>query len=447
MKVRVLGVLGGVLVAGVLVSVAGAASRSAARPTIEWVRDFQGVTPVNIFARTAGGEIAIHEPLNQFGFLEGIAVTPDGRTAYVSSLPGSPSRRRVVTPVDLVTGVAEAQIKLPQPGFPSGVAVAPDGNMAYVVDAGNGGPPFSSIVPISVATNTVGTPIALPNLTGNLVISPDGHTLWAEQELGAFENQLWLTPIDLATDTPGSGFMIGFGNGEDADLAVTPNGQTLYATTGRFQLLRVDTETHAVTVIGLPHNSAFETMSYGVAVNPAGTEVLVGNWDSQAVVPVRVATNAVGTPIIVASVGTAETVAWGPAGKTAWVDGVAPITGRTVGARIPNAIGESIAMTPDQPPVAKFTTTQHRGQARFDAAASYPQSTAIATYAWNYGDGTSAVTTTPTTTHTYMTPGTYTVTLTLTDTAGTSTTQVYTGRSMLRNGSLIAQATHTVTIS
>ena len=40
--------------------------------------------------------------------------------------------------------------------------------------------------------------------------------------------------------------------------------------------------------------------------------------------------------------------------------------------------------------------------------------------------------------------GTYTVTLALTDKAGTSTIQVYTGRSMLRNGSSIARATHAI---
>jgi hypothetical protein len=447
MKLPAAGALASVVIGGLLVSSAAqAASRPEPMPTIEWVRDVQGVTPVNIFTRTAGAQIPITEPVEQFGAPEGIAVTPDGKTAYVVSdtIDIGPS---VVTPVDLATRTAEPQITLP-PGSPVGVAVTPDGKTAYVLDAGTGPGVDGSIVPINVATNTPGTPILVPNLSGQLAISPDGKTLWVEGTTFANATKLWLTPIDLATDTPGTTFMIGSGvNFGAADLTITPNGQTLYATTTRFQLLRVDAVTHAVTVIALPHNSTYWAASSGVAVNPAGTEALVGteNFDPAFMVPVRVATNAVGAPITIPN-NFADTAAWGPAGKTAWVNGVTPLTGRTVGASVPTDQSVSMAMTPDQPPVARFTATHHGLQARFDADASYPQSTSVATYAWNFGDGTKTTTTTPIITHTYAASGTYTVTVTLTDTAGTSTTQIYTGRSMLRNGSSIAQAVRALTI-
>jgi PKD repeat protein len=451
MKLRTVGALASVVIGGLLLSSAAqAASRPEPKPTIEWVRDLldpQGVTPVNIFTRTAGAQIPITGPLHRVEAPEGIAVTPDGKTAYVVSDTDVDFEPATVTPVDLVTRTAEPQITLP-PGQPTGVAVAPDGKTAYVVDAETGPGVVGSIIPINVATNTPGTPILVPNLSGQLAISPDGKTLWVESETFANATKLWLTPIDLATDTPGTTFMIGSGvNFGAADLTITSNGQTLYATTTRFQLLRVDTATHAVTVIALPHNSTYWAASFGVAVNPAGTEVLVGteNFDPAFMVPVRVATNAVGAPIPLPS-SNFGTVAWGPAGKTAWADGVTPVTGRAVGASVPTDQSPSVAMTPDQPPVARFTTTHHGLQARFDADASYPQSTPIATYAWNFGDGSKTTTTTPITTHTYAASGTYTVTVTLTDTAGTSTTQVYTGRSMLRNGSSIAQAVKKIPI-
>ena len=49
----------------------------------------------------------------------------------------------------------------------------------------------------------------------------------------------------------------------------------------------------------------------------------------------------------------------------------------------------------------------------------------IASYAWNFGDGTTAVTSTPTTTHEYAGPGTFTARVTLTSSGGTSTTQFH----------------------
>ena len=70
----------------------------------------------------------------------------------------------------------------------------------------------------------------------------------------------------------------------------------------------------------------------------------------------------------------------------------------------------------------------------------------IASYAWTFGDGTTATTTAATLTHTYAAAGSYPVTLTVTDSTGTSTTQVFTGQTMSRNGGPSATTTHAVTI-
>src|SRR6202034_2068250 len=53
---------------------------------------------------------------------------------------------------------------------------------------------------------------------------------------------------------------------------------------------------------------------------------------------------------------------------------------------------------------------------------------------------------TATTTHAYAVAGTYVASVTLTDTAGTSTTPVYTGQMDLRNGNSAATASQTVTV-
>jgi YVTN family beta-propeller protein len=435
MKLRTVGAFGSVVLVGVVTSSAvQAAMRPAPMPAVAWVRDYNGVTPVNIYTRTAGSEIPYTASSSGFEPLpDGIAVTPDGRMAYVSSEADSDSG--TVTPIDLKTGTAEPQISVGS--YPGEIAISPDGKTAYV---DNRTAATGSVTPIDVATNTLGTQIPVLGPDGALAISPDGKTLWVESRYGP--GSLWLTPIDLANGTAGASFMVG--SGWAGGMTITPNGKTLYLTNYRRQLIRVDTASHAVTVITLPVNM----VSWGVAVNPAGSQVDVVSIVDHFMVGVRVATNAVGTAINLPD-STASSVTWGPAGRTAWVTdgGLVPVTGLTVGESIPTAGPNSAAITPDQPPLARFTATTHGTRAKFDATASYPQSTAIATYAWNFGDGTTTTTTTPTITHTYTTPGTYTVTLTLTDKAGTSTTQIYTGQSMLRDGSGLARATHTLHIT
>uniref|UniRef100_UPI001E3E9149 PKD domain-containing protein n=1 Tax=Propioniciclava soli TaxID=2775081 RepID=UPI001E3E9149 len=67
------------------------------------------------------------------------------------------------------------------------------------------------------------------------------------------------------------------------------------------------------------------------------------------------------------------------------------------------------------PPVASFTDTADGLTLAVDASAS-TDDTAVATYAWNFGDGTTG--TGGTATHTYAAAGSYTVTLTVTDNEG-----------------------------
>src|SRR5581483_6974445 len=101
-----------------------------------------------------------------------------------------------------------------------------------------------------------------------------------------------------------------------------------------------------------------------------------------------------------------------------------------------DAAPNAIAVTPDQGPVASFTVTPAiaGSTTTFDASASTAPSSPIMSYAWTFGDGEGALSAHPTASHVYTTPGSYSVTLTLTDAAGTSSTQVFTGQTVSRNG-------------
>ena len=92
----------------------------------------------------------------------------------------------------------------------------------------------------------------------------------------------------------------------------------------------------------------------------------------------------------------------------------------------------SLSVTPTFPATASFTVSPSSASVAgttlsFNASATTVGSgTTIASYAWNFGDGTAAVTlATPTTTHVFAVAGTYVVRLTIADNLGrTATTTV-----------------------
>ena len=71
----------------------------------------------------------------------------------------------------------------------------------------------------------------------------------------------------------------------------------------------------------------------------------------------------------------------------------------------------------NQPPVASFSSTVSALRTDVDAAASIDPDGTVASYAWNWGDGTAA-SSGRVANHTYAAGGTYTVSLTVTDNAG-----------------------------
>ncbi len=76
----------------------------------------------------------------------------------------------------------------------------------------------------------------------------------------------------------------------------------------------------------------------------------------------------------------------------------------------------------DQPPVAKFTPSCVKLACTFDATASFDPDGSIASYQWDFGDGSTG--TGVTTSHDYTANGTYTVQLTVIDNLGASTATV-----------------------
>ena len=111
---------------------------------------------------------------------------------------------------------------------------------------------------------------------------------------------------------------------------------------------------------------------------------------------------------------------WGGGGSSAYFAGDLddvpiyhhPLTAAQVAAHYAARTG----VTPNEPPTADFTSSSDELTAEFDASDSADADGTIASYAWNFGDGTTGTGVNPS--HAYATAGTRNVTLTVTDDDG-----------------------------
>jgi DNA-binding beta-propeller fold protein YncE len=253
------------------------------------------VTPVNLTTGRAGAPIMVGTGLSA------IAITPDGRTAYVV---GYKVFQPEVVPVDLTTGRPGKPILLDGGhlglGFFAGVnpdliAITPDGKTAYVVDASLG-----AIVPINLATNRPGTPVTLGSGTPvAVVISRDGKTAYVV----AVEPQPGVDPADepgtviavnLATGRVGTPIAAGTGLGA---IAIAPDGGTAYVVENYHgTVVRINLATGKLRT---PVRTGTDLEA--IAIAPDGrtayvADDILGQGDGT-VIPVNLATGRPGTPI------------------------------------------------------------------------------------------------------------------------------------------------------
>ena len=207
----------------------------------------------------------------------GIAISPDGATAYVTGSSGNS-----ITVISTTTNKDVRTIKgIPDP---TGIAITPDGSMAYVGSYADG------VVPIALATDTLGTsiPVGVGCEYGTLIaITPDGKTAYV-----ACDNAKGtVTPITLATGTVGTSIPTGIDAG---GIAITPDGKTVYASAQNSST--VTPITTATDTGGTPISVG--TFPDAIAITPDGNTAYVVNQTTDgSITPITVATNTAGTPI------------------------------------------------------------------------------------------------------------------------------------------------------
>lgn len=93
-----------------------------------------------------------------------MAVTPDGKTLYVSNFA-----RDEVTPISVATGKAGPPVTVAR--NPAEIVITPDSKRVYVLS--NSGQQDGTVTPIMTATNTAGTAVTIAGAAfGRMVLAP-----------------------------------------------------------------------------------------------------------------------------------------------------------------------------------------------------------------------------------------------------------------------------------
>lgn len=442
-----------------------------------------------------GGALSPLAPTAIGGPPRDIAVTPDGRFAYVMTSTIAPTGATATSTIIPFARGPGGRLEPngaaigPLPDSSRGIIVNPQGTRVYYGRPGN-----AILVRNIDADGTLGAESAFslapvePLFTPYaqfLAMTPDGRNLYAAQFEGRTGLIVWQSTIDPSTGlgTPKSPASVGFPAAEGTvapdtvgRMAVTPSGGHLYVTaeTVGVGIGRWAIDPATGTLVGgtpeAPPSDGYAEAS--VAVSVTGAALWAPSAGGFVSAPERVRRFAIGAggalaPLAPPAVnyvvaGAARDLIASPDGASLYlaqpgtvgewsvgVGGTLTHRANSPAGPDPALANQGIALAPSQAPNASFTALAGpAGRASlFDGRASVDPDGTVARYDWNFGDGTSAPNGGPIVSHAYATPGTRAVTLTVTDADGTSTAQLWTGTRMLRNGSPAAQETRDIAIA
>jgi 6-phosphogluconolactonase (cycloisomerase 2 family) len=398
----------------------------------------------------------------------GIAITPDGRFAYVANLGAGTVSAFSVDGTGLLTPIGAP---VDAGDVPSSVAVSPDGTKLFV----------SNFVSGDVSAYTIGASGSLTAVAGNdfdagagpggIAVSVDGTHLYV-----ANQGDSNISVFTIASDgvlTAGTPVSAGVNVN---DVAVTPDGRYMYAVnSGANTISGYSLQSGGVPVaLTDPSLPAFTAaLPSSLTISPDGTRLYTADTDGSKITGYAITAEGGLTPVAASFDSPAGPVALSltPDGKRLYVanadaddsvtdtdtvsgfnvagDGtLAAITGSPFDSGVNKPFPFGLAVTPNQGPTATLTATAASAgnPTSLSGAGSTDPDGSVASYAWDFGDGTTATTDTPATQHTYAQPGSYTVTLTVTDNEGCSTALVFTGKTAYCNGTTAARVQQQVSV-
>ena len=448
--------------AAVVVALTLAGSASAApRLYVADYFDTNGVS-VSAYDRAADGSLttlpgspfdAVAGPSYPVSGMFGLGFTPDGSVAVSSYLFDGGISSATVAADGSLSPVGAT-------GTPSvtGLAVSPDGRFAYVPTRTFGGSTAQGILGFSIGGDGSLSPLATSPFggaseLGDIAITPDGRFLFANDGTG-------LRRFSVAADGSLSELMPAASTPSNPlSLQVSPDGRNL------FTVLDGSDDSAASYAIGedgglTPNGAPVELAGASVDyfdVTPDGRHLYFPDSNSDQITRVDVAAN--GT--LAAGGSTAadgvESVGVSPDGRYLYLASLSLQSIQVASIKPDGSLEilpssavwdgsepERLVFQPSATPVASFTASagQAGSSSGFDAAGS----TGAARYEWNFGDGTTLEDGGPAPTHTYPEAGTYTVQLEVRDAQGCSTVRIYTGQTTKCPGGAVARTERQVVI-
>lgn len=365
-----------------------------------------------------------------------LVVTPDRKKAYLAS-----ESFNTVFPIDLTTAIPTVGNPIAVGPVPTAMALSPDGKKGYVV-AG-----YSQVNIIDLETDTLdpASPIWIPGASFPqcIALTPDGSTAYVSNvDFSHFPALNSVIPIDLTGSVPVVGSPIIVDNFISA-LSVSPDPSC--PEIGYKVYVLIEPQSEMLTIYSAS-NTVASTISVGsypnsMAITPDGTAAYIRNGGDNSISKVDLTGD---VPAVVSQFGNlaGAGLVISPDGKKAFA-----VSGKNVNpidlAVSPPTIGDgiitgsypiSLAITPDQAPIASFFAPQPIiiGVPVTFTDTSSTETGLVTGWSWDFGDGSGATDQNPT--HVYDATGTNTVTLTVTNSAGTSTKQTFTGRMVSNNG-------------
>jgi YVTN family beta-propeller protein len=298
------------------------------------------------------------------------------------------------------------------------------------------------------------------NGTSILAATPDSRHLYATN---ITSNTISIYNIAAdGTLSPGAGSPVAAG-ASPRGAAVTPDGAHLYVsnqTGSSIYVFDVAANGALSPVPGSPF--AGGDSLFGIAITPDGRHAFVASYSTDSVLAFDIAANGALTPVPGSPFGNAGTspiaLTLTPGGHRLYVaaqestvaafdvaanGALTPVAGSPFPAGVLGPDLQSVSITPDQGPTAALSVKAAApGSAtRFDGKGSSDPDGAVVSFAWNFGDGSSAAGSSASSSHVYAKAGVYTATLKVTDTEGCSSVQIFTGQTVSCNGGTAAVAT------
>jgi DNA-binding beta-propeller fold protein YncE len=426
-------------------------------------------------------------------FVYGIAANPLGSALYTASdasgNTGSASAF-AIGPGSLLSPITCTPMSNCQTGAntsPYAIAVDPSGRYVYTADDNNPGSVSGFAIGAAGALSPIACTPASNCETGfyplGIAIDPGGRYLYTANENSNSISAFSIGSGGALTPVVCGGCTVPVSSGNSLfGMAVDPAGRYVYVTNftrgkatepGSVEVFSIGTG-GALSPVTCTTNCQTGNGSYpeAVAVDPTGRYLYTADDGDDSVSAFSIGSDGTLTPIVCSPASNCQTLAGttpqalaiDPTGRFLYVTGsggstISVFSIGSDGTLTPIACSPSsncqmaagsrgIVVAPDRGPTASLhvSVAPPGSPTTLDASASSSPDYPIASYAWSFGDGQSAVTSSPSVQHRYATAGVYTVTVTVTDQAGCSTSEVYDGQSAYCDGSSKASATSTISV-